>query len=263
MIEQNNGKKDSIAGGKLSGKVAVITGAGGGIGAAAARIFAVEGAAVMITDIQEDRLRAVAADIKDAGGNVSLMVHDIADETQWEMIVKTTVARFGKVDILVNNAGITGNLQASFGERSVSEFNRVLSINLTGQFIGMKSVLPYMSAGSAIINVSSIAGITGNAGGNAYTASKGGSRMLSKGAAIDLAARGIRVNSLHPGYVETPMTHNMEGADAFRKMAIGNTPLGRGASPEELAKGILFLASDDSSFMTGAELIMDGGFTAF
>jgi NAD(P)-dependent dehydrogenase (short-subunit alcohol dehydrogenase family) len=120
-----------------------------------------------------------------------------------------------------------------------------------------------MSSGSAIVNVSSIAGITGNAGGNAYTASKGGSRMLSKGAAIDLASKGIRVNSLHPGYVETPMTKNMEGADSFREMALSSTPLGRGATADELAKGILFLASDDSSFMTGAELIMDGGFTAF
>ncbi|SHN35887.1 SDR family NAD(P)-dependent oxidoreductase [Chitinophaga sp. CF418] len=263
MNENNNVMNDYKAAGKLKGKVAVITGAGGGIGAAAARIFAAEGASVLITDIQESKLREVAADIKAADGNVSLMVHDIADETQWRIVVKTAVNLFGRVDILVNNAGITGNLLAPFEERSVSEFNRVLSINLTGQFIGMKSVIPYMSSGSAIINVSSIAGITGNAGGNAYTASKGGSRMLSKGAAIDLAAKGIRVNSLHPGYVETPMTHNMEGADAFRKMAIGSTPLGRGASPEELAKGILFLASDDSSFMTGAELIMDGGFTAF
>ena len=263
MNEHKSGRNEYYAAGKLKGKVAVITGAGGGIGAAAARIFAAEGASVMITDIQESKLREVAADIKDAGGNVSLMVHDIADETQWRIIAKTTVALFGKIDILVNNAGITGNLQAPFEDRSVSEFTRVLSINLTGQFLGMKSVIPHMTSGSAIINVSSIAGITGNAGGNAYTASKGGSRMLSKGAAIDLAAKGIRVNSLHPGYVETPMTRNMEGAAAFREMAVGSTPLGRGASPEELAKGILFLASDDSSFMTGAELIMDGGFTAF
>lgn len=263
MKENDNGNNTYVTANKLKGKTAVITGAGGGIGAATARLFAAEGASVMITDIQENKLKEVAEEIKNAGGRVALHVHDISDETQWETVVKTTVTLYGKIDILVNNAGITGNLLASFEERTVTEFSKVLAINLTGQFIGMKTVLPYMSSGSAIVNVSSIAGITGNAGGNAYTASKGGSRMLSKGAAIDLASKGIRVNSLHPGYVETPMTHNMEGAASFRKMALGSTPLGRGASPDEPAKGILFLASDDSSFMTGAELIMDGGFTAF
>lgn len=253
----------SVSHGRLNGKVVIITGAGSGIGAAAARIFAAEGARLVITDISEANLKSVAGDIKNAGGTVNVMVHDISNEDQWKTVADTTVALYGKIDVLVNNAGITGNINATFLERTVDEFNKVLAVNLTGQFIGMRAVVPFMPSGGSIVNVSSIAGITGNAGGNAYTASKGGSRMLSKGAAIDLAPLGIRVNSLHPGFVETPMTHNMTGADTFREMALGATPLKRGASSDEIAKGILFLASDDASFMTGAELIMDGGFTAF
>ena len=247
----------------MKDKIAIITGAGSGIGAATAALFAAKGASVMLTDIREPELKSVTDAIQKAGGIASCKVHDISREDEWQAVVDATVALYGRIDVLINNAGITGNLLAPFEERTVAEFGKVVSINLTGQFIGMKLAIPYMREGSAIVNVSSIAGITGNAGGNGYTASKGGSRMLSKGAAIDLAKKGIRVNSLHPGFVETPMTKDMQGADAFRKMAVGSTPLGRGASPAELAKGILFLASDDSSFMTGAELIMDGGFTAF
>jgi NAD(P)-dependent dehydrogenase (short-subunit alcohol dehydrogenase family) len=247
----------------MKDKVVIITGAGSGIGAAAAELFAKEGASLMLTDIQELKLKDVTGAIQRSGGVAASHVHDISSEVQWKAVVDTTIALYGQIDVLINNAGITGNLLAPFEERTVAEFEKVLSINLTGQFIGMKLTIPHMKAGSAIVNVSSIAGITGNAGGNGYTASKGGSRMLSKGAAIDLAKKGIRVNSLHPGFVETPMTREMKGADAFREMALGSTPLGRGATPAELAKGILFLASDDSSFMTGAELIMDGGFTAF
>jgi NAD(P)-dependent dehydrogenase (short-subunit alcohol dehydrogenase family) len=260
---KTNIKNDDLSKKRLFGKVAIITGAGSGIGAAAAELFAMEGGYVMLTDIQENKLKEVVEAIHDKGGNASYHVHDIAKEDQWQQVVSATVELYGKIDILVNNAGITGNLLAPFEERTVDEFQKVLAVNLTSQFIAMKTALPHIPRGGAIVNVSSIAGITGNAGGNAYTASKGGSRMLSKGAAIDLAKRGIRVNSLHPGFVETPMTKDMQGADDFRKMALGSTPLGRGASPAELAKGILFLASDDSSFMTGAELIMDGGFTAF
>ena len=247
----------------MKDKIVIITGAGSGIGAAAAELFAIKGASLMLTDIQEPKLKEVTEKIKTTGGIAAYKVHDISSEDQWKAVVDATIALYGSIDVLVNNAGITGNLLAPFEDRTVAEFEKVLSINLTGQFIGMKLAIPYMKAGSAIVNVSSIAGITGNAGGNGYTASKGGSRMLSKGAAIDLAKKGIRVNSLHPGFVETPMTKDMQGADAFRQMALGSTPLGRGASPAELAKGILFLAGEDSSFMTGAELIMDGGFTAF
>jgi NAD(P)-dependent dehydrogenase (short-subunit alcohol dehydrogenase family) len=263
MQEKTAASKGRQPGCRLSGKTAIITGAGSGIGAATAILFANEGASVLITDLQEDKLKAVVNTIKQAGGNASFVVQDVSKEAEWEKVISVTLHLFNKIDILVNNAGITGNLPALLSERTTEEFNKVISVNLTGPFLGIKAVAPHMSAGGAIVNVSSIAGITGNAGGNAYTASKGGLRMLSKGAAIDLAKLGIRVNSLHPGFVETPMTKDMQGAADFRKMALNATPLGRGASPEELAKGILFLASEDSSFMTGAELIMDGGFTAF
>lgn len=249
--------------GRLQGLVALITGGGTGIGAATAALFAREGATVMITGKREEPLQQVIRKIESNGGNALYALHDVASEEGWKAVVNELVARFGKIDILVNNAGITGNLLAPLQDRTEAEFLQVLSTNLLGPFLGIKTVVPYMQPGSSIINVSSIAGITGNAGGNAYTASKGGSRMLSKGAAIELAKQGIRVNSVHPGYVETPMVKDMEGASSFKEMAVGSTPMGRGASPEELATGILFLATKESSFMTGAELIMDGGFTAF
>lgn len=248
---------------RLIGKVAIITGAGTGIGAATAYLFAQEGAQLIITGNQEASLKEVLKRIRDTGGTAAHVVQDVANERDWATVVDKAVSIYGKIDILVNNAGITGNLLAPLEQRTLEEFNHVLGVNLTGQFLGIRSVAPHLRAGASIVNVSSIAGITGNAGGNAYTASKGASRLLSKGAAIDLAPKGVRVNSLHPGYVDTPMVQLMEGAADFKKMALGGTPLQRGARPEEIAKGILFLASDEASFMTGAELVLDGGFTAF
>jgi len=248
---------------RLQHKSAIITGAGSGIGAATAMLFASEGASVMIAGDKEEFIKETAVQIRNMGGVAAYAKLDISSEPEWQQVVERTIAQFGKVSILVNNAGVSGNLFLSLEERTKEEFERVLSINLTGHFLGIKTVAPFMGMGDSIVNVSSIAGITGNAGGNAYTASKGGSRMLSKGAAIDLAPRGIRVNSVHPGYVDTPMVRNMEGSMDFKEKAIGATPLGRGASAIEIAQGILFLASDEASFITGAELIMDGGFTAF
>lgn len=252
-----------LAEGRLKDKIALITGGGTGIGAATASLFAKEGASVMITGLAEAPLKKVVSDIHLHGGIAAYAIQDVSRETDWKEVVSTLANQFGRIDVLVNNAGITGNLFAPLADRTVDEFMQVLSTNIIGAFLGIKTVVPYMQPGASIVNVSSIAGITGNAGGNAYTASKGGARMLSKGAAIELSKSGIRVNSIHPGYVETPMVQNMQNASSFREMAIGSTPMGRGASPEELASGILFLASNESSFMTGAELIMDGGFTAF
>jgi NAD(P)-dependent dehydrogenase (short-subunit alcohol dehydrogenase family) len=248
---------------KLFGQVAIITGAGSGIGAATAKLFASEGGSLIITGNQESNLKATLKQLRESGGTAAHIVHDVADENDWQKVADTTMSIYGKIDILVNNAGITGNLFAPLEQRTLEEFNHVIAINLTSQFLGIRTLAPYLRPGASIVNVSSIAGITGNAGGNAYTASKGGSRLFSKGAAIELAARGIRVNSLHPGYVETPMVQQMEGADKFKTMALDHTPLLRGAQAEEIARCILFLASRDSSFMTGAELIVDGGFTAF
>ena len=259
----NQNQQKIIKADRLHNKVALITGGGSGIGAATSMLFASNGAKVMITGDKEDNIKEVARDIEKLNGIANYAILDISKEAEWKRVVEKTVSLYGKIDILVNNAGISGNLFLSLEDRTEEEFTRVLSVNLTGHFLGMKTVAHYMQKGSSIVNISSIAGITGNAGGNAYTASKGGSRLLSKGAAIDLAKKGIRVNSIHPGYVETPMLKNMEGAQAFKDMAIASTPLGRAAMPMEIAQGILFLASDEASFVTGAELIMDGGFTAF
>ncbi len=262
MLKREDQREKSEAK-RLQGKVALITGGGSGIGAATAVLFANEGASLMITGDTEGKIKQVCATINEMSGTAEYSILDISKEEDWKRVVDKTLSLYGAIDILVNNAGISGNLFLSLENRTVEEFNHVLSVNLTGHFLGIKAVVPHMKHGCSIVNISSIAGITGNAGGNAYTASKGGSRMLSKGAAIELAKKGIRVNSVHPGYVDTPMVRNMEQAEAFKEMAIASTPLGRGAQPEEIAKGILFLASDDASFITGAELIIDGGFTAF
>ena len=249
---------------RLENKVAIITGAAGGMGEAEAKLFATEGARVLLTDVQGDKLRAVVDQIRLAGNIADYIVHDVSSESSWQEVVKTAMHLYGKIDILVNNAGVTGNLLAPMQDRTVDEFNRVVSVNLLSQFLGIKTVVPYMqqTGSGSIINISSIGGIIGSAGATAYTASKGGSRALTKGAAAELAKDRIRVNSVHPGYVVTPMTKTMKGAADFADMAIGATPLGRGGELNEIAFGVLYLASDESTFTTGAEFIIDGGATA-
>jgi len=250
---------------RLENKVAIITGAAGGMGAAEAFLFALEGAKVIITDVQEEKLKEVVKEIRAAGGTADYVVHDVSSEESWNDVIKKTISLYQKIDILVNNAGITGNLLAPLEERTVTEFNKVIAVNLLGQFIGVKVVVPFMrkNGSGSIINISSIGGITGSAGGTAYTASKGGSRLFTKGAAVELAKDNIRVNSVHPGYVATPMTQNMSGAKDFEAMAVGGTPMSRGGTLNEIAYGVLYLASDESTFTTGSEMIIDGGNTAF
>lgn len=249
---------------RLNGKVAIITGAAGGMGAAEALLFAEEGASVLITDVQEDMLKNVAKEIERNNGTADFAVHDVSSESSWKHVISKAIEHFGKIDILINNAGITGHLMAPLEERSVEEFNKVIAVNLLSQFIGVKEVVPHMrkNGGGSIVNISSIGGIVGSAGGTAYTASKGGSRLLTKGFAIELAKDNIRVNSVHPGFVATPMTKNMKGAKDFETMAVGATPMGRGAQVNEVAYGVLYLASDESTFTTGSEFIIDGGATA-
>ncbi|WP_342089040.1 SDR family NAD(P)-dependent oxidoreductase [Dyadobacter sp. OTU695] len=249
---------------RLKHKVAIITGAAGGMGEAEARLFAAEGAKVLLTDIDEDALKTIVEQILAQGQVAAYMTQDVSSESGWKQVAARAIDLFGKIDVLVNNAGITGNLLAPFEERTLEEFNRVVSVNLVGQFLGTKAVLPYLreNGGGSIVNISSIGGIIGSAGATAYTASKGGSRAFTKGAAAELAKDNIRVNSVHPGYVETPMTTQMEGAGDFAKMAIGATPLGRGGNLNEIAYAVLYLASDESTFTTGAEFVIDGGATA-
>lgn len=249
---------------RLNNKVVIITGSAGGMGAVEAKLMAKEGAKVLLTDMQEEKLKGIVAEIKADGGTADYFVHDVASEESWKAAAEKAVSLFGKIDVLVNNAGILGNVMGPLEERTVEEFNKVLSVNLTGQFIGVKTVVPYMRkvGGGSIINISSVGGITGSSNGTAYTASKGGSRIYTKGAAVELAKDNIRVNSVHPGFVATPMTTEMKGSADFEKGALSITPMGRGARLEEIAYGVLFLATDESSFMTGSELVIDGGLTA-
>ncbi|MCR8641311.1 SDR family oxidoreductase [Paenibacillus sp. N1-5-1-14] len=248
--------------GRLANKVAIITGSAGGQGKAEALLFAQEGAKVVVTDVQEGKVQEVVAEIKANGGEAIGFYQNVASEENWVQIVKDTVEAFGKIDILVNNAGITS--QYPLTDAPLDHWNKVMEINLNGTFLGMKHVVPVMSqnGGGSIINISSIAGLTGSSGASAYTASKGAVRMLSKAAAIDLAKQNIRVNSVHPGYIETPMTAGFFADENMLNWFKALTPLPYLGKSEDVAAGVLFLASDESRFVTGIELPIDGGHSA-
>ncbi|MBC7521845.1 MAG: glucose 1-dehydrogenase [Sandarakinorhabdus sp.] len=250
---------------RLAGKVAIVTGAGSGLGAATARRLAAAGAAVMLTD-REPAGETVALAIAATGATASFARHDVAIEADWTAVVAATLAAFGRIDILVNNAGI--GVGAPLLEETLEGWRQTMAVNLDGVFLGMRAVGPAMvaQASGSIINLSSILGKVGSPGVSAYCASKGGVLMLTKAAAIEWAPLGIRVNSVHPGYFETPMVTNViaasEDGNAMRTQIIAAHPLGRLGHPSEIADAVLFLASDESSFMTGAELVVDGGYTA-
>ncbi|WP_028775432.1 SDR family NAD(P)-dependent oxidoreductase [Shimazuella kribbensis] len=248
--------------GKLTDKVAIITGAGGGMGKADALLFAKEGAKVVITDIQLDKVEEVVDEIKEAGGEALGFHHDVSSEEEWKKIVAEAIQAYGKIDILVNNAGISNAVPML--EQTVEIWDKVMSINLTGVFLGQKHVIPHMieNGGGAIVNISSIAGLTGGSGSGAYTASKGAVRLLTKATAVDFAQHHIRCNSIHPGYIETPMTADLMANDQMREWFLSQVPLPRLGKTEDIAKGVLFLASDESSYITGVELPIDGGYYA-
>lgn len=248
---------------RLADKVAIITGAAKGMGREEALLFAREGAKVIATDIDESEVKEVVAEIGRNGGEALAFAHDVASEEQWIQIVDAAIKAYGKIDVLVNNAGISGNME-QLHESTMETWNRTMAINLTGTFLGMKYVIPHMKAngGGSIVNISSIAGLTGGSGASAYTASKGAVRMLSKAAAIDYAKDNIRVNSVHPGYIETPMTAGLFQNEQMMQWFHANTPLPRLGKPIDVAEGVLFLASDASSFITGVELPVDGGYSA-
>jgi 3alpha(or 20beta)-hydroxysteroid dehydrogenase len=240
--------------GRLDGKVAIITGAARGQGAAEARLFAAEGAKVLLADVLDDEGGAVAADI---GENAAFTHLDVTDEAQWQAAVALAEERFGPVTVLVNNAGIL-HFQ-SLEKTELDDFDRVVRINVHGVFLGMKSVTPSMkkAGGGSIVNISSTAGLQGLPFLGAYTASKWAVRGLTKTAAIDLGRHGIRVNSVHPGGIDTPMIAGTSGDAPFYK----RLPVSRMGSPEEAARAVLFLASDEASYIAGAELAVDGGAT--
>lgn len=247
---------------RLKDKVALITGAGGGQGKEEALLFAKEGAKVVVTDVQEDKVKEVVAEINENGGSAVGYFHDVTSEDDWRKVVKNAINKFGKIDILVNNAGISINVKLH--EITMDQWNKVMSINLTGSFLGMKHVIPNMMENErgSIINISSISGLTGGGGANPYTASKGAIRMLTKAAAVDYAKSNIRVNSVHPGVIITPMTEEMFKDEKMSNWAHSVTPLPDLGKPEDVAYGVLYLASDESKFVTGIELPIEGGYTA-
>ena len=246
---------------RLADKVAIITGAARGQGAAEARLFAAEGAAVVLTDVQVEDGRRVEAEVAESGGDALFIELDVTSEEGWKRAVETTVQRFGKIDVLVSNAGI---FPIEGLEDTTEElWDRVLDINARGVFLGAREVIPIMrsAGGGSIVNISSTAGIAGSPGASAYHASKGAVRVFTKSAAIQYAPDGIRVNSVHPGGVDTRMLFDVYD-DEYLDLARKRVPMERFAEPEEIAYAVLYLASDESSYVTGAELVVDGGYLA-
>jgi len=253
--------------GRVDGKVALVTGGASGLGAESARRLAREGARVVLTDIAAEAGQALADEIAAAGGAGAFLQQDVTDEARWSEVVETVMGRFGRLDVLVNSAGVGSGGQPIL-QATLEGWRRITSINLDGTFLGVKAVAPAMVAAGrgSIINLSSILGKVGLAGASAYCASKGGVALLTKAVALELAPLGVRVNSVHPGFIETPMVLNAlrdsENENAMRDLIISRHAIGRLGVPREIADAIIFLASDESSFMTGSELVVDGGYTA-
>ncbi len=245
---------------RLENKVVFISGGARGMGAVEAKLFTSEGAKVVIGDVLEEDGRRTEAEINEGGGECLFVRLDVTSESDWQRAISATVARFGKLDVLVNNAGIlrTERVEETTGEL----WDLVMDINGKGVFLGTKHAIPEMrkAGGGSIINLSSVAGLVGSAESAAYHASKGAVRLFTKSTAIQYAGEGIRANSIHPGTIETPMTARF--LETNRQDRLDKTPLGRLGRPEDIAYGALYLASDESSFVTGSELVIDGGRTA-
>jgi len=254
----------------VSGKVALVTGGASGIGEETARLLASNGAAVAVADINYEGAAANAAVIEAAGGQAIAISLDVASEASWDAALATVSERFGGLHILVNCAGI--EFVAKISDTSLADFQKVMSVNVDGVFLGMKTALPVMrdSGGGSIINISSIAGLRGFLRQSAYVASKGAVRLMTKAVATEAAHYGynVRVNSVHPAAIDTPMVRSMVARhdEEGRQVALGKMadhhPIGRMGQPIDIANAILFLASEASSFMTGSEVVVDGGVTA-
>jgi len=247
---------------RLAGKVALITGAASGMGAATARLFAKEGAKVLLTDMLEAEGQQVCADIVAANGAAQFQVHDIADESQWQAAARTALDAWGSIDILVNNAGISGS-NPDLLSRDV--WDGQMNINATGTFLGLRTIIPHMQKQKrgAIVNISSISGVTAQTFVHmGYNASKGAVRMMTKAAAVQFAPDGIRVNSVHPGLMPAMRTSMLTADPEIRDKMMQSVPMGRIGNIDEVAQANLFLASDEASYITGVELPVDGGFLA-
>jgi NAD(P)-dependent dehydrogenase (short-subunit alcohol dehydrogenase family) len=248
---------------RLENKVAVITGGASGMGASMARIFAREGAKVVVADMLEAEGKAVAAEITRANGSAFFQKLDVTSEAEWQAAIAATLAAYGKLDILVNDAGISGSAEADLFDSAA--WNKIMAINSTGTFLGMKFAIPQMkkAGGGSIVNISSISGVTGQRGIHvAYNASKGAVRTLTKSAAVQHGRDNIRVNSVHPGLMPPMRTSGRTADTVVRAKMLEGVPLGRDGRVEEVANAVLFLASDEASYITGVELYVDGGFLA-
>ncbi len=247
---------------RVANKVTVVTGGAHGMGEAMVRLFAREGAQVVIADILVEQGEQLAADIESAGGEALFVNLDVADETQWEAALRATVERFERIDILVNNAGISGAVP---DRMSTDHFDRLMAVNARGTFLGVKHAIPELrkAGGGAIVNVSSISGLVGQQFVHmGYNAAKAAIHLITKSAAVQFAKNNIRVNSVHPGFMP-PMRTSVTTADPAQRAAmLERVPMGRSGLPEEVATAVLFLASDEASYITGAELVVDGGFLA-
>ena len=254
---------------RLEGKVALISGAATGVdgelmgfGGATAKLFVREGAKVVLTDINEESGQKTASELREQGGEAMFLRLDVTREQDWINAVQATVSSYGKLDILVNNAG-TG-AQYTVEDTTEAIWDSQMDVHATGTFLGTKHAIPEMrkAGGGSIINISSIYGIVGSPTSTAYHAAKGAIRLFTKSAAIQYAKENIRVNSVHPGYAHTPLTSRGYANPERYQWVLDRTPIGRVGNAQDIAYGILYLASDESSFVTGSELVIDGGMTA-
>lgn len=248
---------------RLQNKVAFISGGARGMGAAEAKLFAQEGAKVVIGDVLNDEGRKTESEINEMGGECLFVRLDVTSEDSWADAIATTVSRFGKLDVLVNNAGVVA--RGTVEDTTIDDYDRIMDINAKGVFLGTKAAIPELrkAGGGSIVNIASISGNVGQSDVQAvYNASKGAVRIFTKSAAIQYAGEGIRVNSVHPGDIDTPMAQVRLNDPQLQREAEARSPLGRTGRPEEVAYGVLYLASDEASFVTGSELVIDGGYTA-
>jgi NAD(P)-dependent dehydrogenase (short-subunit alcohol dehydrogenase family) len=248
--------------GRLTNKVALITGATGGIGQATAELFAHEDARLVVTDIAQDATEELAARLKATGAEVLAARLDVSSPENWSEVIELTRQRFGRLDVLVNIAGVVD--WPGIEDTTQDAWERVIAVNQTGTWLGMKTAMPLLraSGNASVINTSSVLGLVGSGAAAAYQASKGAVRLLTKTAAVEYATRGVRINSVHPGVIATPMIQELLDEQGDQQPDIVRTPMRRAGSPAEVAPTMLFLAGDESSFVTGTELVVDGGLTA-
>ena len=261
---------------RLAGKVAIVTGGASGIGAETARQFAAQGASVVLCDLQDDLGGTVAQEIVDNGGVAEYRRLDVTDEAQWIALVAAVETKHGKLNVLCNIAGVSGRpagmvvqptgvmTGTALEDQTLENWNFIMGVNSTGVFLGTKSAIPAMrrAGGGSIVNISSICGIVGSFANAAYHASKGSVRIFTKSTAIQYARENIRANSVHPGFVDTPMARPGLLGNESGKARMDATPMGRFGKPIDIALGCLYLASDEASWVTGSELVIDGGMTA-